>query len=527
MRAAVLFCLCLIAAVALSQPIGRERSAEEREASALAHRLAVLRALNALELTGGQQQQLLTILRPRVADAMAIREAQVEAQPQVEQAMQSLRAAVLANNGVPDSVKAGVHRAQAPYKVPEKRLELRQPDDAAKVWALLTTAQGARLRRGLSDEFSVQTDAEWMQSVLPSITVPRNNVERALRWLYMGYGLRGEEIARAMAFGKPIVAKWQQQPALSPRQRQQFLRELVALPVKGVLSEQPERSTERAILYLLLTQQTLYYLTGEVPLPPFDSPETPALVATVNDIRVLNLTNSLYLTEEQITALAALERGAGEEYAGIEARRLALDRQALPMLRQLVAVPADPALQAQYAAYRKERVALLAEDARIDRRYLPQVKDLLTENQLAMVGNFIPCVVPVQSLTNPERIGQAVDNSGTERALERIRALPAARVPEAVERLQARVETAFKLKHYREEQFRDVLAQVPAVAAEARAMDETEFKLKKCDLAEQISVPERGPATGRALDGRLVQYLLSPNLIPILEKHVASNRNSA
>jgi len=531
MRAAILFCLCLfVTTVVLAQPIGRQRSPEEREALAFTHRLAVLHALAALDLTEAQKGQLPAILRPCVSDTIAIREAQAKVQPRVEQAMQDLRAAVLANNGVPDKVKVAVRTAEAPYKVLAKRQEIQQPDVAAKVWALLTTAQGARLRRGVGDEFTVLTDAEWMQSVLPSITVPRKDVDLKLGRLYFRYGLRGDEIKRAVEFGRPIVAN-RQQRALTPKQRQEFFSQLIALPENGVLSEKPDRFTERLIIRLLLDQITLHYLTGEVPLPPVDDPETTAVTGSVNDIRVLNLTNSLYLTEEQMTALAALQRGANDEYARVEERRVALDRQSLPVLRQLIAAAergqADPALQVQYQAYRKARTSLQAEEGQIDARYQPRVKGLLTENQLAMAGNFIPCVVPVQSLTNPERIGQAVDNTGTERALERIRTLPEVRVPEAIERLQGRVELAFKNKNYREDRIKDVLAEVPKVAADARAMDDVEFKLKKGELAEQISVPAKKPATGRALDMRLVNYLLSPNLIPMLDNRVAENRKAA
>jgi len=520
MRAFVLCCLCAFAAAALTAPLGKIASLEEREVTALTHRLAVIRMLSSLELTEAQRGQLLPILHAQVRAMIAIREAKIKVQPPVEQAMLGLRAAVLANNGVSNKVKSAVYTAESPYSVPNYQLTDDQEERAKAVWAMLTTAQGARLRRGGS------TDEGWMQSILANITTPRKDPPRALKWLYTQYGLREAEVDRAVEIGKPIVTKWQQQPDLdTPERKLAYLKELLALPDNGIVNEKPDGAAEQSILYHLLTQKTLYYLNGEVPLPPVKSDETPAVKKATNDVQVLNLVNSLFLTDEQMTALLDIDRRAKEQYDRTEGERVEIFHGLLPVLRRVVEIAerkqaVTPALDAVYAGYRNALNVLGTEDGKTDRDGLTEMKGLLTENQLAMAGNFVPCVVPVQSLTNPERIGQVNDNSGMERALTEIRVRPDAEVEAAVVKLQERVKKDFRHNHYCDEDIAAAVELVPKLVAEARAMDEAEFALKKCKLAEQLSVPAVRPVTGNALDFRLIYYLLSPNLISLMEERL-------
>jgi hypothetical protein len=521
MRLYLLCCLLIVAAAALAAPLGKIASPEEREVTALTHRLAVLRMLSSLDLSEAQRGQLLPLLQAQVREMSAIRDAKIQAQPAVEQAMLGLRQAVFANNGIPNKVKNAVYTAEAPYTALHHQLIDDQEGRAEAIWNMLTTAQGARLRRG------GLTDEGWVQSVLGAITTPRNNPDRALRWLYAQYGLREAEVDRAVEFGKPIVTKWQERPDIeTTEQKLAFLSELLAVPVEGILTEQLDNATAQSILYYLLTQKTLHYLTGEAPLPPVESDETAAVKQATSDVQVLNMVNSLYLTDEQMTALLDIDRRVKARYERTEAERVEIYRGLLPVLRKVVAVAEQkqavtPAFDAVYSGYRSALNLLNAEDGKTDRDVMLELKGLLTLNQLVMTGNFVPCTVPVQSLTNPERIGQVNDNSGMERALAEIRARPDAEVPDIIARLRERVKKDFRRHHYCDEDVAAAVAQVPEIVADARAMDEAEFALKKSKLAGQLSVPPVRPVFGDALNARLAHYLLSPNLIPMLEERLA------
>jgi hypothetical protein len=450
----------------------------------------------------------------------AAREAKAKAQPAVLAAMGHLRAAVLANNGVTDETKMAVHRAEAPYKSIEERLEKQTPQRAAQVWALLTTAQGARLRR--AGRFGDMTDEAFCAMMAPKLYRRGNGSARALGMLYRAYGLFGEEIPRAIACGTPLFTAWQQLPQdRAEAQRAEVTRRLLVLPETGILLAQPDDAAVRIITLTVLTQKSLHYLNPHVPLPPLDGVEMPQVQATVADIRVLNLVNTLYLTPEQTRALLGIQNRARADYGVLLARQMEAVRAALPTMRQVrdayaAGTQPAPALREQMQGLEAKRQEFAAADTSIDKKYLDELKQLLTANQMSMIGNFVPCTVPVQSLTNPERVGQAESTDGMEKALARLREAPEARLEKGVATLQGMIRKHFEKKHYKEEKILAVLATVPGIVAEIRAMEDAEFALKKQELAESLAVPAH-IAAGKELDGRVLTYLLAPNLTPLLQ----------
>lgn len=528
MRILTLIALAMLwASLALARPIGIGVPAApaERDALALTAEIGTLRAIHVLALTPAQLDTVKPILSAQVTEIMAIRKAKIEAQPAVEKAMTDLRTAVLANNGVSDDVKSGVRKAEAPFKGIEKKLEDAGPERAAQVWAVLTTAQGAQFRRLAGMRF--QDDAT-VTKQLAGLLHPRlRDPDRALAMIYRAYGLRGEEISRASVIGKPVLQEWLVQPTAAQGQtsRENCVQRILALPAQGILDARPDSRTERALLDTLLTQKALHYLDPTVPMPPTEHIESPALKSTVTDIRVLNLVNTLYLTPAQAHTLMGLERQAMDQYSVLETRRSALAQRAVPVLRQMrdtlaANTPIDPEIFTQLDAIEKDRRALTIEEAKLDATNLTALKDVVNDNQVMMIANFVPCTVPVQSLTNPERVGQANDNTGLERALGGLRTLPEARLPKAEERLKTGITNAFKRKHYRDEAIAAVTEKVHGIVLDARAMDDAEFKLKVCEMAKELAVPDH-IAAGKELDGRIVSYLLSPNLLPILEARFA------
>ncbi len=528
MRFVMLFALfSLLLAGAFALPMGMPMTADEREAAALAHEATVTRIVTALKLTDAQRQALLPIFTAHVNEMITARELQTAAQPRVEQAMGALRAAVFANNGISDAVKHAVRAAEAPYKLADEKLEQAGPIRAATVWALLTTAQGACFRRMMDAPLQADDNEAWIARAAAQLPRAPRQSDRALNLFYHQYGLTRGEIARALPCGQPILAEWMKLPEQEARARRvEYTRRLLALPATGVLDTELDARTARQLRSTVLSQKALHLLNPAVPLPSPAPNDTPAVQGATTDVRVLNLVNSLYLAKEQASALAALGRRAGEEYRVVQTRRVVLAQRSIPVLRHLCdayragRTPEQASLDA-FASIEKERDILRAQEDTINATYLGELRKLLTENQVDMVANFVPCTVPVQSLTNPERIGQANDNTGLERALEGLRSLPEARLPRAIEKLQERVRAAYKHKHYRDEYIKEVTARIPTIIAQGRAMDDAEFQLKKCDLAQQIAVPPIPPATGGRLDRRIVDYLLSPHLPPLLEARLA------
>ena len=412
----VLVAVVAAVGVAAAQTGGVHRPGpEEMKCLGILARIGAERLLKTLELTEAQKGNVAQLAEERFRELEAIEQAKAVAEPAVLEAMRELRRVVLANNGVPDEVKAAVRRAEAPYKKLMDRLEAADEERAGVVLALLTAEQKAKLRPA-----------------------------QIKRWL------------------------------LNPGER----------------------------------------------LPRYEM--SPELRGVVADIRVMNLVNTLYLTPEQSRAITALIGRSETEWAALEQRFTEQARRALPALEQMAANGgAKPArVRREPALFTRQRAALLRESRGLNERYLAELKQILTPNQISMVANFVPCTVPVKSLTHPERVGQVNDNTGLERALDRIRGMPPRAVGRATENLERAVAAHFKKKRYDDGAIQKVLERVPEVVQSARRMDEAEYKLKRSELAEQLAVPAR-IAEGRELDRRIVTYLLSPNLAPLLQPQVA------
>jgi len=518
MHKLVFVLLLLSAAVGvLARPMGIDASNDERMSAFYTHELDVARTLATLSLTPAQKQTLLPIISASANEIIAIHDAKVKAQPELEQAMTKLRAAVLANKDVPEEVKRAVRNAEGSYKKLSDKHDKSLYENAQKVWAILTTAQGAQLRRLPHAPVGYESDDAWVKLEAKKLHPAPRDLDKTLTSIYNSYGLTAGEIIRASTVGKPVLQEWS---ALAPKvakgQQEAYLRRMIALPEQGILTPKPEPEVEKTIGANLLSQETMHLLDATVPEPPSDDMETPQYKATVTDIHVLNLVNVLNLTLDQMKALVPIETKAKDEYAKIELQRSDIAKRSLPVLQQLrdgfsKGTPPDTNLTSLLGSLENERKQLHKQEAALDQSYMTDIAKLLTEAQVAVVSRFNPGTIPA----NPAKPESKY--SKMETALTNIRTVPEAQLPDAIAKLKTQVEDTFKRnKHFRPEEIAAVQGKVPDVVSRARAFDDTEFKLRKTDLAKELSVPEKAPAEGKKLNDRYVTYLCSPNLIPIL-----------
>lgn len=524
MRILCLLLLALLMAPALlAHPMRGALAPEERQAAALQHEARCYRVMNQLDLTPKQKVLLLPILRLHVADQIAIRDAQVKAALNAEKAMQGLRSTVYTNNGVPDAVKNTVYRAALPYAGAAQQLrEKTGPERALEVFALLTTQQGARLRRLMHGNYL--DDAALCAAIAK--TMPQSSrsasVGDMLIGIYWRYGLMPEEIIEAKKFGAPILTEWTLlSPGEASASREAYLGKLFALPDKGILMVKRDPQLASFIQETILTQKTLHYLDPAVPLPSEDDPMTAAYLAAEKDVQVLNLLNTLYLSPEQTRNLLTLQAKMTPQYAALQAKRLQNVKASIPVLAIVRDAYAQGSTNAGLLTERMKpfadvEAAIVTEEEKLDAAGLAALRGYITENQVEMIANFVPCTVPVQSLTNPERVGQASDNTALEQSLAKLRDLPERELKRGIFNLQNSIQAAFEHKHRSPAEIEAVTALVPQIAEDIRLMDDTEFAMKKCELAKKLAVPEY-TATGEALDARIVYYLLAPNLTPILK----------
>lgn len=502
--------------------------------------------VDGLNLSQAQMQALLPVARQVRSEYEAVEAERTRSTAEFERGVRTLREELLANNGVSDEAKAAVARAEAGWREIEHQADERAPERLGVVRQTLTPEQ-------------MRFVANYQPGALLKGAVAQGAVAKAEQLLTRARQLSPQQLQRApqalrrmLPPGIPparlravagdvrdiVMAARAMNDAEFEVQKGNLAGRLVALfpqrpvPSRGGTSAAVGfDSIEGKVGRMLLTPALATVLQARLGLaqpgpvkPPAVYPEQ--LASLVTDVRVLNLVNSLYLSDEQMKTLSGI-------IARADAEREAGKPQTDALLQGLIALATD--VRAELAAGELspgtlERVRTATAQATQEQRtrdaraaqYVGQVKQVLNENQITLVSEFIPCLIPVRNLTNPERIGQAQNTEGAERMLSAARTLPEERVEAMLPNAEERLRALLLRKHLPTAEVEAKLAELPHVIAEARAMSDTEFELKKSELIARVAPPEPAAVAGVALDRRIAQYLLCPNLLPILEQRGAA-----
>lgn len=257
-------------------------------------------------------------------------------------------------------------------------------------------------------------------------------------------------------------------------------------------------------------------------------PEGQEVRDLLTDAHILNLLNGLYLSKEQMQGLLALAREAERDRNQVESQINASSQERIRALSDLrVALLANQGVPDDVA----KRVIATKDTARealeqLRKRQTARAEkatEFLTENQLTLVAEFKPCLLPPKDQRNPARIGQASSSSRFAKLLVNARKIPEDRYQQAKPRILARLEEGFKKHHlYPEDQIPQKVQEVGRMMDQARAMSDLDFEARKVQLAEQISPPEPAPLKGKRLQGRVSHLLINSRIIPILEQRIAA-----
>lgn len=142
MRYIIILALVLCLAVsALAIPLGTEKSYIVDELNQLTTQTNTLRLLTRLNLSINQKAAIAPIVREQIQDKNAIIRLENSCSADYEIAIEKLRSAVIANNGVSEEIKQGVRNAQKLYKSMEEKLEKATPIRAEQIWNILNAEQ--------------------------------------------------------------------------------------------------------------------------------------------------------------------------------------------------------------------------------------------------------------------------------------------------------------------------------------------------------------------------------------------------
>ena len=243
-------------------------------------------------------------------------------------------------------------------------------------------------------------------------------------------------------------------------------------------------------------------------------------------ITLYNLVNGLYLTNDQMEFILSRAKDLDSLRERLEERKksnASTLTQALLDLKEEVKheVPQVSENLAKrihqgnnlLLRLRKEYIDALGEATE-------QVKSTLSDNQIYLIKSFKPCLIPPKG---PARIGQLSSQGGPTRLLERIRGMPAITYESKKHEIADRIIERLSVRSPRlsTEQLSEAKIELLRTMDDVRKLSDVEFALQKEDMAYEIKnavLRDKHKENEIDVDKRIARFLLSPQIIPVLEE---------
>jgi hypothetical protein len=270
-----------------------------------------------------------------------------------------------------------------------------------------------------------------------------------------------------------------------------------------------------------------------------------------DSVSTLNLVNALYLTDDQMKQLLEINREYKKLRDGLKnsSELAALKEKSEADMKKLYEYlmnnpeKEDQKIQNGAAGsfnnlkeYVEKKTADLLKQ---NNDLLKKADSILTEEQLAVIENFKPCIVPPPDLRDPVRAGQASSSSKLENALDKLRSVKKENLDAFIKFVTDRYvavtnERVYKMTPDEEKKKREEIAKV---LKQAYSMSDTDFELKKDSIAAVLTpedkikklheeIKDRNPHLNpfmKMKDNSVKRFLINPEIvIPILEKRMES-----
>ncbi len=241
------------------------------------------------------------------------------------------------------------------------------------------------------------------------------------------------------------------------------------------------------------------------------------------DVILLNLVNGLYLTPEQARTLidkiedaekvrgnfqSAMEKISSEFETTLETvRNVLLDGDEVPDV-----------LKKRVHQVQQKRHRLEDNQGSALNRLENEVEDLLTPNQLHVIADYKPCIVPPAQ----GKIGQSVETAaeGIVRAMTRFRRMSPNQYRMAKEMfVDIHLKKVSRVVGFENDTASDDYQKMVSETLDfSRSLSDKEFLIQKAGLAQSL-IPEKMKSHKRKSNqlGRTGRFLLDPALIPLLE----------
>ena len=280
------------------------------------------------------------------------------------------------------------------------------------------------------------------------------------------------------------------------------------------------------IIFLILTVcGAVFYLT--LPVSSVEEKTAAEYNRLSRDVEALNLINSLYLTKEQVRQLIPVIREAdklsGEAQREVEAYRKKGTELFREMKKELsVNIDLSDSLKDRYGRhYQNGEVKKKAFVKRMN-GLIDKAESILNRNQKVILSEYVPCHVPQVSVTHPERIGQAADNTDIIRKVSQIRTVSGDKYNELKPRIEEKIREKLESKVKDPLKRREIFNNVMAMVEKSRSMSDEQFEIEKDGMINEIKLAldqkqEKGEEHSRDYIRR---FILNPGGLEILEKKI-------
>ncbi len=284
----------------------------------------------------------------------------------------------------------------------------------------------------------------------------------------------------------------------------------------------------KMFIFIFITALLCGFLNASIFAAPKPISEEGKKLAS--QVRSLNMINSLNLTRKQMQALIPVLKESEKAKNNFESYLKQNDSRNTAMLREMKTqlLSSNDVTKDVKQKFKDNKVTF-------DRKYkayeatmtslTQKVKGILNENQLVLVGEYQPCLVPVRSISNPERIGQAGATEKYEKVLRRSRKGTSRRYNKYKKKVTAKLNEKLEKKIKDEQQRKAYIQKVTNAMDQARNMSDEDFEMKKDELIKSLELPAKTTVTRRKkkkskTDLYIARFILNPDLLPVLEYKV-------
>lgn len=248
------------------------------------------------------------------------------------------------------------------------------------------------------------------------------------------------------------------------------------------------------------------------------------------EIQILNLINGLYLSSAQMEFLIKqakktqeLRENFLEEYQKYSDELNEILKELKGELIENTAEVSEDIAKKVHQLNHKILKLKVDYEEEMD-NIIQQVKNNLSGNQIYIIEEFKPCLIPPKG---PLRVGQAGSSKAGLKQLERIREIPehiySVKKDEIAGRFLEKI-LLYKPKGQEidEEEARN---KILSIFDEARALSDLDFELKKEKLAAQLKEDILPEIKTIDVDTKIEHFLLNPSVIPILEEKIENKED--